>query len=79
MKTATRQFPIDASAVDQADWRALARRLSGAAVIADRVAGGPPPWRADGIDYQQRQLEIEQHAQRELKELRDVLIGMELL
>jgi hypothetical protein len=78
MKAATAHYRIDASAAFQADWRALAQRLSRVAVVTDRVAGGLPPWRADGINYQQRQLEIEREARRELKELRDVLSGMEL-
>jgi hypothetical protein len=58
--------------------RELVRQLSRAAALADRALSGSPIEPARGVDYVQRQREIEREARRELRGLRDVLDGLPL-
>ena len=74
MRTLTVQPATPATYID----RELVQQLSKAAALADRAASGPPAIRSSGVDYQQRQRQIEREARRELRALRDTLAGLPL-
>jgi hypothetical protein len=60
------------------DQRELVRRLSHAAAVLDRSLCGPPERGARGVDYQERQRQLEQQARRELCQLREQLSALPL-